>query len=317
MVERHEVEMGYRLILGREAESEQAIQGLMRGAATLEDLRRAFLNSDEFRQRVVPDIRPVGKPLSWPPARVDTRVTDEQLRAMIDRVERNFRHMGETEPHWSVLSDEKFKAANIEQTRDEFFASGEGVVDEFRTAAARCGAGIKPNGMCFELGCGVGRSTIFLARHFSGVIGADVSAPHLELARQVMEEFGCSNVMLTQVDQIGKIEKLPSFDAFFSIIVLQHNPPPLIHHLLRTILGKLNPGGLAYFQVPTYALKYEFNVDKYLATQVRLGEPEMHVIPQHEVYELAQETRCRVLEVREDAASGWSFVSNRFLIQKR
>jgi SAM-dependent methyltransferase len=315
MVARHEVEMAYRLIMGREAGNEQAIEGHMRSSATLDDLRRVFLASDEFRERVVPTMPP-GKPLNWLPIHVDTQVSSHQLNEMIARVERNFRHMGETEPHWSVISAEKFKSANIKQTRAEFFASGEGVVHDFLFAAARCGAGVNSAGTCFELGCGLGRSTIWLAKKFAKVIGADVSAPHLELGRQAMAEFQCPNVDLVQVDKIGMLEKLPKFDAFFSIIVLQHNPPPLIRHMLQIILQKLNPGGLAYFQVPTYGLNYEFKIDAYLSNDVQLGVPEMHVLPQTEIFALAKASGCRVLEVREDGASGWRFISNRLLIQK-
>jgi len=315
MVARLDVEMAYRLVLGREPETEQVIEDHMRSAATLGELRDTFLNSTEFRDRVMPGLGS-HKPLNWPSIGVDTEVSPVQLQAMISRVERNFRYMGETEPHWSVLSEEKFKSAHIAQARNEFFASGEGVVDEFLTSALRCGAAVKPNGTCFELGCGVGRSTIWLAKHFARVLGADVSAPHLELARQALVEFQCRNVTLAQVDQIGMLESLPDFDAFFSIIVLQHNPPPLIRHLLQIVFSKLNPGGLAYFQVPTYGLGYRFEINRYLATPVEIGVPEMHVMPQQDLYALAQATDCRILEVREDGASGWTFISNRFLVQK-
>ena len=57
------------------------------------------------------------KPLTWPPIKVDTVVAPDQFRQMVARVEQNFRHMGETEPHWSVLSTDKFLANNIETTK--------------------------------------------------------------------------------------------------------------------------------------------------------------------------------------------------------
>ena len=316
MVARHDVEMAYRLIMGREAESEASVEGHMKSSATIEHLRREFFNSNEFRNSVIPGIASGVKPLVWPPIQVDTQVSPSQLHEMIARVERNFRHMGETEPHWSVISDEKFKSANIQQNRDELFASGEGVVNDFLVAVARCGSSVNSGGACLELGCGIGRSTIWLSRHFEHVTGTDVSAPHLELARQATQEFARLNVSLVQVDKIGMLEKLPKFDAFFSIIVLQHNPPPLIRHLLETIFEKLNRGGLAYFQVPTYGLNYEFNIEGYLAADVQLGVPEMHVLPQKDIYALANKSGCRLLEVREDGASGARFISNRFLIQK-
>lgn len=247
---------------------------------------------------------------------VETRVTPRQLQEMITRVERNFRHMGEIEPHWSVLTDAKFSSKNIQHTRDEFYASGEELVNEFLETAERFGLAPNKDGTCFELGCGVGRSTIWLARHFRTVIGADVSAPHLNLARQAAKDFARSNISFVRVNRLDEIEGLPQSDAFFSIIVLQHNPPPLIRHLLGVILGKLRSGGLAYFQVPTYGRSYGFRIENYLSAEVRLGVPEMHVLPRSELLAVAGEKGCRVLDMSEDGAAGPSFVSNRVLLRK-
>jgi len=241
-------------------------------------------------------------------------VPPDRLHAMIARIESIFDHLGKVEPHWSVLAEERFRATNIAGTRKQLYESGEPAVGSFLIAAERCGVRPNAQGTVFELGCGVGRCTIWLARCFETAIGADVSAPHLELARQAAAEFGRTNVELVQVDRIGAIERLPNFDAFFSVIVLQHNPPPLIRHLLRTILGRLNPGGLAYFQVPTYIHGYAFDAEAYLASPIPFTTAEMHVQP--ELFEIAAEAGCRVLDIREDDAAGRNAVSNRVLLQK-
>jgi SAM-dependent methyltransferase len=109
---------------------------------------------------------------------------------------------------------------------------------------------------------------------------------------------------------------MPRFDVFFSLIVLQHNPPPLIAFLLRTLLNKLEPGGLAYFQVPTYRFGYRFDPDAYIASELKLGVPEMHVLPQHVVLRIADEAGCRPLEVREDPSGSYDLISQRFLLHK-
>ena len=45
------------------------------------------------------------------------------------------------------------------------------------------------------------------------------------------------------------LDTLPEFDLFFSMIVLQHNPPPLIALMLEKIAARLRPGGVAVFAV--------------------------------------------------------------------
>jgi SAM-dependent methyltransferase len=256
------------------------------------------------------------KPLTWPPIRVDTIVSQAQFREMVQRVEANFRHMGETEPHWSVLSTEKYLAANIGTTEQEFFESGKAPVEQLRATATRCGVDLSTLECCLELGCGLGRSTIWLAEVFRTVVGADISAPHLRMAADIAARFGRTNISFLNVSDLARLATAPAYDAFFSLIVLQHNPPPIIHALLSTILGRLRPGGIANFQVPTYRLGYEFDAAKYLATPLRLGVPEMHVIPQPDLHALIEAAGCRVLEMREDGAAGGDHISSRLFLRK-
>lgn len=317
MATREEVIMAYRVLLGREPESEAVISGHMVSKKTLQELRVGFLNSAEFQERVLRSAIPRFKPLNWPKSQIEVDVAPEALARMIERVERNFRFLGETEPHWSVITAEKFRAANIQGNEREFFESGKGVVAEFTLTAERCNAVLPKHGTCFELGCGLGRSTIWLADVFKQVIAADISASHLRLASDALAQHGKSNVLTLCVDSLETIERLPGFDAFFSIIVLQHNPPPVIHRLLANILGKLRPGGLGYFQVPTYRLGYEFRAKEYLETEVKLGTPEMHALPQPALVEIVERSACKLLELREDGAAGLNAISNRVLVQKR
>ena len=89
------------------------------------------------------------------------------------------------------------------------------------------------------------------------------------------------------------------FDLWFSRIVLQHNPPPIIMAILERVFALLAPGGVAIFQVPTYQVGYSFSVAKYL--EKPLGEEmEMHMVPQGAVLEAAWRHGCRLLEMRED-----------------
>ena len=59
------------------------------------------------------------------------------------------------------------------------------------------------------------------------------------------------------------MRQIVGYDVFFSTIVLQHNPPPLIAYILRQVLTQLNAGGVAFFKVQTYGLGYSLLVFAY------------------------------------------------------
>ena len=88
--------------------------------------------------------------------------------------------------------------------------------------------------------------------------------------------------------------------------------------ILRQVLNRLSPGGIAYFQVPVYRRGYKFDADEYLAKMDSITGIEMHVIPQRSLFPLIEQNNCEILEVLED---GWTgspeFISNTFLIRKR
>jgi SAM-dependent methyltransferase len=320
MVTKAEVEMAYRLILGREPENEDVVASHALPTRKLADLRRDFLSDAEFAAnygRVVLQQQSSGtKPLIWRKTEVEVHVEDRKLQRMIGRIEKEFEYLGKTEPHWSVIAQEEYKTINIKGKEDQFFRSGKGVVDDFMIAAARCGIDLSKLQTCFELGCGLGRSTVWLAKQFRDVVGADVSKEHLRLAKEAVQRLGMTNVRLVHVNTIASLATLDSFDAFFSIIVLQHNPPPLIATMLNSFLAKLKPGGVAYFQVPTYIMNYGFKADTYLAREQPPGVPEMHAIPQPVLFQLVEHAGCKLIEIREDAAAGPAAISNRLLVQK-
>ena len=321
MVTEADVIMAYRLFLGREPENREVVEGKVNGLPTLAALRLEFLNSAEFHDimQVAParEDHPGCKPLDWPAAEVEVAVPPEILKRMIRRIQSEFLEMGASEPHWSVLTSDSFLAANLAQNETQFFNSGRECVDDMFAAATRCGLQLPNGGTCFELGCGVGRSTIWLARRFSQVIGADVSHYHLSIARQAANKAGLANITLVGISDVAEFEALPDFDLFFSLIVLQHNPPPLMAHILETILSRLTQGGVAYFQIPTHLTSYRFRAADYLETPPMVGNAEVHCLPQPVLFDIIRRTGCDILEIREDGSLGPNAISNRLLLRKR
>jgi cyclopropane fatty-acyl-phospholipid synthase-like methyltransferase len=168
------------------------------------------------------------------------------------------------------------------------------------------------------VGCGVGRVTPFLAKAFPKVFATDISINHLEYARNYLVSQGITNVDLQHWSNTSALESLNNFDAIISVITLQHNPPPLIAWMLSKLLGALNPGGVAYLQIPTYRNGYLFEVERYLNSEAP-KTLEMHFLPQYEIFKIVADSDCICLEIREDGMVGDEnkMLSNTFLIQKR
>ncbi len=324
MVSLEAVEFAYRLILGREPESGAVVERMAESVVSVADLRTKFFQSAEFKAKLAQGAGRAGaaslvtrKPLEWAPIHVQVAVSDEDLKAMVRHVEASWEELGRLEPHWSVLTHDKFRAATIGENEEAFYASGEFGANALRASASRYGVALEAYRDCFELGCGVGRVTRWLSPMFPRVLACDISAPHLELCSETMERYSCSNVKLLKLRALADLADLAEFDVFFSLIVLQHNPPPVIAYMLKTILGKLRPGGIGYFQVPTYSVGYKFDRN-YLPGLKNTASIEMHVLPQNALFELIQECGCQLIEVREDGWTGApTMISNSVLVRKR
>lgn len=312
MVSRQEVECAYRLILGREPESASRVEQMAANIPSWQSLRQVFFASSEFQAKAARE--PI-KPLNWGKSKVDVEVSSHELIRMIRHIEATWEELGRAEPYHSVLTNPKFRTVEFEKNKEEFFKSGKENLDTMRATAARYDIRIEDYKDCFELGCGVGRVTYWLAGLFPHVIAADISASHIEIAKENLAERNCKNVISVKLSALLDLQRLPEFDVFFSVIVLQHNPPPVIARILRLIFEKLRPNGIAYFQVPTYRLNYNFVAKDYLKEIEHAKVMEMHVLPQNVLFALIEECGCELLEIREDSLC--APVSNSVLVRKK
>lgn len=257
----------------------------------------------------------VGRHAFAEPRTVEVDVTPAQREALFARVSETWTRLGETEPHWSVLTSDEFRQDRIGETSADFYASGGWTAWLMTAALARQGLSLSGLTTCLEFGCGVGRITLPLRDLFPQVIGVDISAAHLKVAQAEIDRRQVTGIDLKHVTGMADIAALPRFDALFTLIVLQHNPPPLIAEILDTLFGLLNPGGVCFFQVPVYCEGYGFEIETYLANPPK--GMEMHVLPQSRVFSLMQAHGIAPLEVMEDTMTGHgSFQSLTFLGRK-
>lgn len=310
----------YRLILGREPENSEVVRDHAHCSASLQELRERFLDCSEFTQRYRSVERERGRNVSvFPPCSIQTEV-DEGVRArMLDHVARSWDHLGETEPYWSVMSEPQYMMERIGETREAFLDSGRENVERLLATLRRNALQPDPQWEVLELGCGLGRSTRWLAPLFRKIFAVDVSTAHLQLAQRInVDAPQIERVAWMQLRDVQSASELPGFDLFFSMIVLQHNPPPVIAMLLEQVAEKLRPGGIAFFQVPTYQRGYSFDAESYLRLRADARDIEMHAFPQSEVFRIFRERGCIPLEVFEDGLSGHrdNHRSNSFLFRK-
>jgi SAM-dependent methyltransferase len=296
-VTREDVLLAYRQILGREPENEAVVAEHMTGTPNRNVLRLAFLRSPEMRE-VIQGGLPATLPLAAPPLPIELTADPETLARLLRFTGAYWEEIGRTAPHWSVLTAAEYKPESIAENEARFFASGAGEAELVQAVLARAGRSAAEFRSAAEYGCGVGRITMHLARLFPRVQALDISPPHLAVAREVLSREGIGNVDFHQVTA-DNLHPAEGFDFWFSRIVLQHNPPPIIMAILERVFALLAPGGVAIFQVPTYHVGYSFSVADYLGK--RLGEEmEMHMVPQGAVLEAAWRHGCRLLEMRED-----------------
>lgn len=317
-VDREHIVWAYRLFLGREPESNDVVDQHLGLGYSRHGLRESFMKSDEFRmqaQRADAPARPT------PRGVVIERVqSPETLATLLAHVAEEWSMLGEQEPHWSVLTAENFRSTQIAEHRESFLRSGVQEVRHIGSVLHRNGLDWPRQGHCVEYGCGVGRVTLPLANQCGSVLGVDISAGHLRLAREEAISQGLTDkLQWLQIKGLGDLDTLPKADLVYTRIVLQHNPPPVIELILARLLRSLNPGGVAIFQLPTFIPGYSFRAEDYLQA-LRAGNQhgmEMHMLPQMRVFELIEEAGCRPCEVFTDEAAGPVYTSHTFVVRAK
>jgi SAM-dependent methyltransferase len=308
----------YRLLLDREPENQQVVQEWLTKAADLPTLVQNFLQSLEFKLRH-PTLRFPALSGFEPAMHIEMEFSESDVHVLFQHIQDTWEHLGETEPHFSVFTSELFKQSKIKDNITDFYATGQYDIDCMIKVLARNGIDYSQFKSCLEFGCGVGRNTRWLCERFASVLGCDISQAHLRIAENYFADKGIHNVTLQHIRQVQDIKSLPGVDLVYSVIVLQHNPPPIISLIVRQFIKILNPGGIAFFQVPTYRAGYTFSLKDYLGNETQARNMEMHVLPQKQIFEIVRQEGGKIIEIVEDILTGavpYREMSNTFIIQK-
>lgn len=285
----------------------------------LDQVLRTFVASPEFadKHRGVPQERYVRVDLD-PPLSTDLDLTAPQLSQLWAHIGVTWAALGQEDPYWSVLSDPRFHLPSMSDAAvlQFFYDSGQNDLNRIDAWLRRNGLALRADMVCAEYGSGVGRLTGWLARRCRQVRAFDISPTHLAHARSWLEQRELHNIDYQLVRSPADLNRLAGIDLFVSSIVLQHNPPPIMALILDHAFRSLNPGGVAFFQIPTYRAGYHFDLAEYLGLLGAPGHIEMHCLQQHQVFRLANRHGVVPLEVEPDGMiSDWG-TSNTFLMHK-
>jgi ubiquinone/menaquinone biosynthesis C-methylase UbiE len=226
--------------------------------------------------------------------------------------------LASTDPLWAILTDPARKNGGWDI--EEFFATGEGEVAMIMAAADRLDL---PTGRsaALDFGCGVGRLTQALARHFDRVTGVDLAPSMIEQARTHNRHPDRCSYLLNGKDNLALLRD-DSFDLVVSIITLQHMRPRYIRRYLREFVRVLRPGGLLVFQLPDSYRRRDVRLTSSVfsfVTRRVLRVPtvmEMYGIRRSRVERLLEERGARVLQIEEDLAAGEYWLGYRYFVTK-
>lgn len=309
----------YLQLLGRPPETPEVIEDQRRMYGDTISLWRAITQSPEYIGRKVFPYQEHKALMNLivssfnTPQKVEHDVDQQTMDTLVDRIRQQWFLLGENEPHWSVLTNDEFRSEKLTDDRlKKFRESGRGSAEIIGLFEKRANVNT-PKGTCLELGCGVGRVTRFLAERFDSVVGVDISPGNIKLCQEYMRETGTTNVDTILLSSIDEFADLPNFDFLFTVIVLQHNSPPIQKSILDTLLGKIRPGGGALFQIPTDIPGYEFDAASYLASPS--PDMEIHALPKPVILDLLRRHDMELLDVIPD---GWigMYGSNTFYARK-
>jgi SAM-dependent methyltransferase len=183
---------------------------------------------------------------------------------MRDRSADDWNALGEAEPFFAVLTDERFLRERMSNDdRQAFFASGEADMAYLFDLIARPDFAPKS---ALDFGCGVGRLTRALAKRIECVAGVDVAQSMLRIARE-------------NVPQATFSAEIPDerFDLIVSLIVFQHIPVLRGEQLLDELLSRLSGDGVAAIQ---FTVRRPGSFFRRIARSIRGRVPLVHRVAQ-------------------------------------
>jgi ubiquinone/menaquinone biosynthesis C-methylase UbiE len=155
--------------------------------------------------------------------------------------------LAKLDPCWAILSvpDKQFGRWNLK----EFFQTGDQEVLGLVESARRLGYGGRD--VALDFGCGIGRLSRALSKHFNRCVGVDISEEMIRKARELNGDIANCQFVLNASAQLEQFQG-NQFDLIYTNIVLQHVPTKAaILRYVGEFVRILKPKGLLVMQIPS------------------------------------------------------------------
>lgn len=215
-------------------------------------------------------------------------------------------------------------------SQDAFFESGDRDAELVLAAAARHGLP-RRLGRALDFGCGIGRVTRALAKHFEEVVGVDLSPAMISRALELNEGAPRCSFVVSFDPDLRRFES-GSFDLVLSLLVLQHlRSSRDAERYIRELVRVVSVGGVAIFQVPAripprrrvqsrrrlYGALRALGVhERLLLGRARLDPIRTTAVSERRVRAAVEDAGGKVLEVAPDDAAGPHIASRRYLVSR-
>jgi SAM-dependent methyltransferase len=168
----------------------------------------------------------------------------------LSKLQETWDALGQIDPFWAILS-RPGKLGN-KWDIDEFFRTGEREIDGVMTYVESLGVSIRRRKV-LDFGCGAGRLSLALCRHFDECDGVDIAPSMIELARRFNRFPDRCRFHLNSGSDLRLFDDR-TFDFIYCNIVLQHMEPRYSTAYVAEFLRVLDTNGLAVFQLPSQML---------------------------------------------------------------
>lgn len=166
-----------------------------------------------------------------------------RLRAL----QRHWDSLGERDPFWAILTAPGTEGNKWDPA--EFLETGRAEVAAALASLDALGVTVD-RGTALDFGCGAGRCTQHLARHFATAVGVDIAPSMVALARDLAPDDVHVDYAVNDTGDLRAFADA-SFDLVYCNIVLQHMEPGIALGYVTEFFRVLRPGGAAMFQVAT------------------------------------------------------------------
>jgi len=227
--------------------------------------------------------------------------------ATLRDVQRNWEGFAQVDPLWAICSDPEKRGNKWD--RQEFFLTGEreitAVLDHLRSLKVLPSISLP----VLDFGCGVGRLTRALSKHFPVCWGVDISQTMVQLAKEYNEDRPQCHFVVNDRSDLRQFAD-GYFGFVYSSIVLQHIPRRHVSAYLVDMLRVLAHGGILVFQVPEScdvtllwrlrdAVGFRRKLTRLLGRRSSEAyRMEMNAFPEKQVRRLLTGQKMRVADVR-------------------